>query len=332
MARKCLSSLALPWVVLLLAGACGSEAEPGESPPGGGGSGAAGATSVDVANLPYAPCADETRVGEFVITLAPEFTSVEGKVVDSVTPSLVPEQLESEGECRLVRLPNLLCDPGCPASTQTCGPGNQCLPLPVALDVGTVSVAGLVREVEMTANAATGNYRPPPPALPHPGFEPGAALRLSSSGGAAAPFELWGWGIDVFEPGPDPIEVAEGQPVRFGWVAPAEPGPARINARLNINNHGSSNTWLECDVPDTGSAELPASLVDALIAQGASGFPTLTISRRTATSTELEPGCVQLLVRSEQALDVSVAGIVSCESSEDCPDGQTCSTLEQFCQ
>src|SRR5688572_10840659 len=237
MAFLCLrrgSSLCIGLVVV----ACGSDAN--DTPAGAGGAGGVSPSTggVPASELPYEPCPIESNVGEFLIELGADFISVEGKVLDGVTPSLIPTTLASAGECRLVTLPNLLCDPACPASTQTCGTNNQCLPLPVAHDVGTVSVSGLARDVQMSANANTGNYRPGPPALPHPGFAAGADLRLASSGGDYTPFELRGWGIDVLEVPLEPLTVNAAQPVAIAWAAPAAAGPARVNARLNINNNG----------------------------------------------------------------------------------------------
>jgi hypothetical protein len=326
--------------VLCIAWLCvGCGSEDGAAPPSGSGAASAGVSEggnvtggVPASELPYDPCPVETGVGEFVIELGEGFTSVEGKVFDGVTPSLIPDELASAGECRLVTLPNLLCDPGCPVSTQTCGTNNQCQPLPVAQNVGTVTVSGLARAVEMTANANTGNYRPGPPALPHPGFAPGADLRLASSGGDYDPFELRGWGIEPLAVPAEPIGVNEGQPARIAWTPPTGAGPARVHAMLNVNNHGSSNTWIECDFVDTGTGEIPATLVDGLIAQGASGFPSITLARRTATSALIGPGCVQLLVTSSLALDVTLSGLVSCDDSSMCPTGQTCKPIERFCE
>lgn len=316
---------------------CGSDdAAPASAGAGsGGGVGAGGGVSeggIPASELPYEPCPAESGVGEFLIELGDGFTSVEGKVFDGVTPSLVPSELASGGECRLVTLPNLLCDPGCPVSTQTCGIDNQCQPLPVAQNVGTVAVSGLARAIEMTPNASTGNYRPGPPALPHPGFAPGADVRLAASGGDHEPFELRGWGIEALTVPPEPIGVSGGQPARIVWTPPASAGPARVHAVLNVNNHGSSNTWIECEFLDTGVGEIPATLVDGLIAQGASGFPSITLARRTATSATIATGCVQLLVASSLALDVTLEGLVSCDDSSMCPTGQTCTPVERFCE
>jgi hypothetical protein len=316
--------------------ACGGE-DGDPSAPSVAGAGGGGGSEVLASELPYQPCSAETAVGDFSIELGDGFTSVQGKVFDGVTPSLVPRQLASEGECRLVTLPNLLCEPGCPVSTQTCGENNQCMPTPVAHDVGTVTVSGLARAIEMTPNGATGNYRPGPPTLPHPGFAFGADLRLSASGGDYEPFELRGWGIEALEFPTDPITVTEGQPTTVAWPAPAEAGPARVHVQLNVNNHGSSKTWIECDFADTGTGTIAASLVDGLIAQGLSGFPTITLTRRTATSTNISPGCVQLFVTSRTdpgaAIDVTVTGLISCrDDSSVCPEGQSCKPIERYCE
>jgi hypothetical protein len=326
--------------ISLVCAACGSDDDAGAPASGGagagGGAGTGGSAGADdgvAANqIPYEPCAVENAVGQFLVTLGDGFTSVEGKVEDGVVPSLIPTELQRAGECRLVTLPNLLCDPGCTPATQTCGDNNQCLPIPQAHDVGTVTVTGLARDVQMTPNAATGNYRPGPPALPHPGFAPGADLRISTSGGDYEPFQLRGWGISALEL-PDPIAVSEGQPATISWAPPADAGPARVYAVLNVNNHGSSNTKIECDFADTGTGVIPAALVDALIARGASGFPTITLQRRTATSVDIPPGCVQFLVSSGGEFDITLSGLVSCDDDDSvCPEGQTCKPIERYCE
>jgi hypothetical protein len=334
MAFRCLSSASL-CVGLSCVSGCGSDGDPSASLAGAGGSAAtpsgAGAGGVPASQLPYEPCPAETRIGQFQILLRDGATSIDGQVFDGVEPAIVPGVLESEGSCRLVQLPTLGCNPGCAVSTQTCGPGNECLPRPVAHDVGAVSISGLVRAVDMTASSATSSYRPGPPALPYPGFEPGADLRLSASGGEYGSFELRGWGISPFEAVADPITVSEGQAVHLAWAAPVDPGPARVQVSLDINNHGSSSTSIDCDFPDTGAADIPASLIDALYAKGISGNPTITLGRGTATSASLAPGCVQFLVRSELDLDVTLPGLTSCGESSECPSGQTCNAM-QFCE
>jgi hypothetical protein len=321
---------------LLLAASFGACSGDGEGPSGGGGSGSgAGSTGlgqggIPAIELPYAPCDEAAVVGQFVIALGVGFTSVDGKVTDGVLSSQVPDELGREGDCRLLKAAPTTCTPACPVATQACDRSSTCVPLPRAHDVGMVTVHGLVVPLTMSANAVTRSYTNPM-TLPEVGFLPGADLRLITSGGDYAPFELRGWGVSPLVLG-EPIEVVEGRATQVSWQAPAVAGPARVDVLLNINQHGSTKAWIECDFADTGAGDIPPTLIDGLIEQGLTGYPTLTATRRSATSQTIEPGCVELLVASDVAVDVEVEGIVSCNTSAECPEGQTCLPVERFCQ
>jgi len=314
---------AVPALSLWLVG-CATEQSPG---PGGGSE-----LQGEPPDMPYAPCASERQVGEFTIERGADYTSVEGKVYDAITPNRVAQLEAREGECQLLALPAFLCNPGCPVSTETCGADGHCMPLPQPVAVGAVHVSGMVVPVELTANAVTGGYRPRGAQLPHPGFEPGAALALQASGGDFSAFELWGWGIFPLTQVDAPVHVAAGTPTTLGWAAPQSAGPGRLHVSLNVNNHGRNNAWIECDFADDGAAEIPAALIDALLAHGQSGFPTVNFSRRTVTSSELDWGCVQLAVSSTLSAGVSLGGLTSCNDSSMCSAGQTCRPLERFCE
>lgn len=323
--------LALPFAIVGAALGCGdSTADDGA---GGASAASGGFGGVDASLLPYEPCPDDTGVGEFVIELGNGFTRVGGEVNDAVLGSDVPTEVDTEGDCRLLQDVVTTCDPGCPAATQACSPDGVCVALPRKRDVGSVTVRGLLVPLVMQPNASTRSYANPAlPQLPNPGFVPGADLRIASAGGDYAPFELRGWGISPLVLSGDVIDVRRGQPVRLAWEAPEVPGPARVNVELNINFHGSNSARIECDFPDTGAAEIAARLVDGLFARGLSGNPTLTATRRSATSATIEPGCVQMLVYSEVSTPVQVEGVVTCRTSSDCPPPQMCLPVELFCQ
>jgi hypothetical protein len=329
------------WAAVLLAvtlapfAACSGD--DGGAPNAGGAAGAdsngLGRGGVPAAELPYAPCPEGDVAGQFVIELGDGFTSVGGQVTEGVLPGAVPDELARAGDCRLLRARQTTCVPACAISTERCDSEGVCMALPRTHDVGTVTVHGLAIPMQMRANAVTRKYSNPAlPMLPNPGFLPGADLRITSAGGDYAPFELRGWGVSPLVLGSEPIEIAEGQPTRLGWQAPATAGPARLHIELNINHHGSTNAKIECDFADTGAAEISATLIDGLIAEGLSGFPTLTATRRSATSLQIEPGCVELLVISEVSVSVRVEGITSCNTNMPCPIGQTCLQVELFCQ
>lgn len=324
----------LPGLLAPLAGLTGC----GEDGPASGAGGTAGANAggfggIDASLLPYEPCAADVRVGGFEIRLDEGFTSVDGEVNDAVRSSGIPAALGSEGDCRLLSPVVTTCTPECPPASAECSPERVCVPLPRTRSVGTVSVRGLAIPLAMEPNAVTRDYTNPAlPMLPHPGFLPGADVRLDAAGGEYAPFELRGWGVSALVLSGDVIDVRRAAPVRLAWEAPDEPGPARLNVRLEINVHGANKAWIECDFPDTGAAEIPALLVDGLFEQGLSGDPTLTAVRRSATSVEIEPGCVDLIVSSALSTPVQVEGIVSCRESSECPPPQQCVPLERFCE
>jgi hypothetical protein len=293
----------------------------------------AGTAGPPASQLPYTPCALDQRVGQFSIELAERYTSVSGQVFDGLAPKDVPVEVASDTDCRLLRAPQPQCDPGCEPSTEACAEGNSCVPRPVAHDLGSVTVTGLGVPLEMHANLVTKSYsNPPVPALPQPGFAPGADLRLASSGGDYAPLMLRGWGVSALSGVASPIPVRPSVPTELRWDAPADAGPGRVHLELNINHHGSNENWIECDVADTGAATLPVGLVDMLFGSGESGYPTLTVTRRTATSAAITPGCVELLVSSQSTSDVQLDDLRSCSSAADCDPGQTCRPYELYCE
>lgn len=324
------------WLPLLgsLAAAAGCADDGPSNGAGGGGAASMGAFGgAPASELPYAPCAPDALVGQFVVELAEGFTRVDGQVSDAVLPSGIPELLASEGECRLLRPLVTTCTPACPFATEVCGPEGECVPLPRTRDVGTVTVRGLLVPLSMQANPITRSYaNPAQPVLPHPAFSPGADLRIDSGGGDYAPFELRGWGVSPLVLSSEVIDVRRGQAARLAWQAPDAPGPARVYVNLNINFHGTSGARIECDFLDTGAAEIPASLIDGLFEQGISGNPTLTAVRRSATSLDIEPGCVQMLVDAPVDTPVQVEGVISCRRSSDCPPPAECIPVKLFCQ
>lgn len=308
-------------LTLLLSG-CGEDSKPDAGEP----------PDVEVTGEPlstYEPCAVEEDLGDFSVELADDFTSVSGKIEGAVDPVTLTVELAREGSCRLVTPPGFNCDPPC-ASSQWCGADMICATKPEARDLGTVSVQGLSAPASMTPNPNTKGYSLAPP-LPHPGYEPGANILLTTTGGEFEPITLRGWGVSLFEL-TEQARVDPGTATALRWAAPSDPGPARVTVSLNINLHGSNKAWIECDFPDTGSAEIPATLIDGLIAQGVTGNPTLSVARRTASSASIEPGCVEFVVQSLIETPVAVAGLTSCEDSSECPDGMTCRTVEMFCE
>lgn len=269
-----------------------------------------------------APCDSAVRAGGFTIQLEDGYTQVEGQVFDAANPAPKVE-LDADGDCRLLVTENHFCDPACGA-TEVCTADLACVAKPVAVEVGNVSVSGLSAAVTMEPNVT--NFYLNLDELPHPGFMAGTEVSLQAAGGAGADgFSLRGVGSEPFEVSGGDITVVRDEPVSLGWAAPADPDITTVHLDLDIGHHGGSPATIECDTADTGSFEIPATLVNQLIDYGVAGFPELRVTRQTIDSADVGGRCFELMVApSSASLAVVIDGLDSCSTSADCPDGQTC--------
>lgn len=278
--------------------------------------------------IEYSPCSDATGVGSFVVraveedgTDRPPRIHVSGSVRDGVVPMDVWEPLAEAGDCRLMVGPSFFCDPIC-GSSEACAAGGSCIAYPRSRSVGDVQIAGLAAEVSMSPSAS--NYYEPLAVVPYPGFGEGADIQLDAQGGDYAAFTLFGQGVRALSLADGEITVAREQPVNLRWAAQDAPGSARIHVELDVAHHGGTLARIECEAADTGALDVPAALVTQLLDRGVAGFPAVLVSRRTVDSIAIAPGCVEFVVSSEVARQVTVPGVVSCSAVYPCPDGQTC--------
>lgn len=304
--------------LILVLAACGGSSE--SSPDGG-------IVPTPDGSLTYNPCPKATHVGGFSVALQDGYTSAQGQVASGVVPGDIPEATQTAGECILYRPRSLLCNPAC-ANGQTCGENGVCITYPSNLSVGTVAITGLTAPVQMTANAPV-YYYTFRGTLPHPGFMPGDTVSLSATG--AEVFALRGRGIDPLTLTATVVPLRRGQPAQAGWNPPSVDVPAKITLSLNIANHGGNPGQIDCIVPDTGSYAIPSSLVDALLDLGASGFPTLIVTRKTVDAATLSQGCIEFSVQHQAVADIDILGLISCSGDQDCPQGQTCQ-VDLTCQ
>jgi hypothetical protein len=262
-------------------------------------------------------------VGGFRIQLAAEYTGVNGSVRNGLVPADVPHIGTEEGSCRLLEQRILFCDPTCGAG-ETCGEGGSCVDYPINQQVGVVSVTGLNGALSMEPNA-TGSYtNPAMPALPHPGFDEGAAIELTAEGGDLEAFTLRGEGVAALSVAEEPIVASMGQPLTLSWEPGAASDAVRLAVKIEFNRHGGTPSWIECDMDDTGSFEVPASIVDALLSLEVSGWPTVTFTRRSVDSVELSVGCVELQVFSQVVRELEIEGVQSCDDDHPCPNDAEC--------
>lgn len=301
-------------LVLLTIAACGSETSPPASTPDAG--------QVDNSAAKDAPCPEASHVGGFTASLEAGFTAVQGQVSDGVTPFRISDVVAMAGPCQLLQPPTLFCDPPCTGST-TCDANMKCVPLPVNVSVGAVSVTGLAQPVTMTARAPVFFYTNLGK-LDHPGFTEGSQVELQAAGEATVlPFALAARGVAPLVVTTASVPLARDQAMGLQWSAPAQ-RVADIKIELNIANHGGTPGRVECHVPDTGSFTVPVTLTNRLLDRGFSGFPSLTLTRQSVSSIETAVGCVQFAIESGVGLDVAIPGLVSCSSNADCTPPQTC--------
>ncbi|MGK3995493.1 hypothetical protein [Sorangium sp. So ce1024] len=81
---------------------------------------------------------------------------------------------------------------------------------------------------------------------------------------------------------------------------------------------------LECTAEDTGSLELPASLVTQLLDLGVAGVPSILVARKAVGSTTIAQGRVDLVISSQVERPVEIAGLPSCHDDSEFPEGQAC--------
>ncbi len=259
-----------------------------------------------------------------------ESTWIDGKVADAVVPTSVLEPLVTEGGCTLWRRNNPFCDPACNPGT-TCTFEGTCVDYPLNQDLGTVQVRGLASDVELTPIFPGNTYSDT--TLAHPSIVAGATVELAMPGGVYGPATLYGVGIEPLTPLDAGWTVAEGVALAVSW-APPEAATVRseVVLSLSVDQHGITPGAVRCVFADTGSAEVPAPVVSALVSAGVTGFPSGALERRTADHAAAGEGCMDLQVRSPRAVEVDVAGHTPCVTDKDCPDGQDCDEELQTCR
>ncbi len=301
-----------PLLLVALVAACGGEDDP--APPT--------MTPPPADTGGYAPCSASTKVGALVADIKERFTSVQGSVANGVRPVDVPMVEMSSGGCELLRPRTLFCNTPC-GGGMTCDEGDKCVPLPENQSVGTVTITGLAAAVEMTSRAPVYFYNFLG-TLPHPGFAAGDELQLSATGDGVAAFSIATKGVDALVATTASVALERGQPAVVEWTSAAADPAVKLAIELNIANHGGTPGRIECTADDSGRFEIPAALVTALLDGGWSGFPSLSLTRAGVGSTDTDLGCVELEARSRVTLPVTIPGLTSCSSNDDCVAPQTC--------
>jgi hypothetical protein len=275
-------------------------------------------------------CDIAERVGRFSIEKQKDFGVVTGTIHDGVVPTSIPELIAEKDGCKVYKRRNLACSPAC-VGAETCGEEGSCIPYPLQVSVGTITVSGLTKPTVMEPQKPGAVYFAP--GADNPPFELYSNIVLAAVGTDDRPaFELFGIGSEPLEEGPTWF-LEQGEDLELVWPAPADDSvPTHISVDLTIDQHGNSPLSLSCVLDDTGTGTVPAELIDELINSGVTGFPNGRIARHTVDKLELDVGCVELVVGSGFSASVAVAGVTPCKTPADCPDGQTCNTTLERCE
>ena len=307
----------------------GGSAGTGSGGTGGGTGGAGGSGGSGGAD---SGSGGDALVGTFQVRIVPNdqgsgTTSVLGKVYDGPTPAAINWIPGTKsGACVLLTPKVPFCDPAC--GSDVCVGSGVCQAYPTGKSVGTVSVTGLKTGAGAGAlellEVAKAYQLPGGTTLSYPPFAEGDAIRVTTSGGDYAPFTLEARGIAVLEVTSSSLVVETGKPLALAWKAASMPAATEIHVKLDISHHGGSKGMIECDAPDSGSLEIPASMITELVSLGVAGFPTIVIARESIGSRTITPGRVELVITSDVEMAVTVPGVRSCTADTDCGAGQTC--------
>lgn len=275
-------------------------------------------------------CDLAVKYGRFGVDETEQYTSVQGQVSAGVVPVTVLQNIQEEGGCRLMKRENPFCDPPCGPGF-TCDYDGECIVFPEPQDLGDVIVRGLTERIKMEPRQPGFNYF----AVPEDGMVAGQTVQLRSTGGAWDEFEAWGVGVETMVLPEELIWViVEATSLDIEWPPGTAGARSEIHFQLNIDQHGTSPATLICDFPDTGSATVPAAMIDGLRGAGVTGWPAASLSRRTVDNVTLSDGtgCVEFTIASPRNVDVTVSGYIPCNQQNPCPDGLTCNQAIELCE
>ncbi|HKP60200.1 MAG TPA: hypothetical protein VJV78_25925 [Polyangiales bacterium] len=246
-------------------------------------------------------------------------TALLGKLYDGPTPArIIWELAAEEGDCRLLTPRTPFCEMSCGGSA-ACVEDGVCQDYPSARSAGRVRVLGVrttAGALEFSMDPIAGAYQPAGGIkLPYLAFEAGDSLQLQ-----AASFTIRARGIAPLEVGGGELLLEPDRALELSWDAAQATDDSRVQLKLDISHHGGSKGMIECDLPDTGGAQLPAALVTQLLELGIAGFPTIILTRVGLG----HAGDVAFRVESKVERSVTIAGLTSCTRDGDCSEGAKC--------
>ncbi len=278
-------------------------------------------------------CPIGTAYGAFKVSMLEQYSSVDGKVSNGLSPVEIPQLVSEDGYCQLLRRLNPICDTSC-ESGYTCGFSGECELQPTAQDAGVISISGLEKSVSMEPIQPGNRYFDT--SLSHPPFAEGDELRLVSTDGFAGTLDLKARGVAPLTIADERWLVQQGSALSVNWNT-GQLDDAEVVLTFDVNQHGVSPLFVRCIFPDTGAGSVPQAIIDQLLTldeSPVSGFPSGYLIRRTIDSSPLPQGegCVEFSALASAEATVRVAGFEPCKTNGDCPSDMTCNTTTNLCQ
>jgi hypothetical protein len=340
--------LTLAATLTLACGRDGNDAQqPQVSSAGNSNGGNGGNTGPINAQPTQASDPDAPQVGSFTVSMPPpnpttgdrEAAAFQGVVRDGPAVESTSWSVVDEDEHCILYAPSIpFCDPPC-ESGSACVTGDVCQVHPTAHSLGKATIQGLELEDGTTEFAITPlrpnfNYLPGASVtLVNPPATEGDPVQLVTEGGDYEPLTLVALAIAPldFHTDGEALPFEPDTALLLEWTAPESPEQSEIWIEVDISHHGGAKGKINCTAPDVGRLEIAQSLVSGLIDLGVAGYPTITLSRRSAGFANIEPGRVALEIVSDLELPLAIPGLISCTSPDDCSANQTCGT-DRTCQ
>lgn len=257
-------------------------------------------------------------------TMAKAFSVAGGTVYDGPVPEAFPLSVSlEEAGCKLLEPKLPFCSNGC-GGDAACVDDETCAAYPKAQDVGILRLEGLGSE-PVTMEPFPPSFAYQSEVLPHPPCVEGESVRLSADDFSASSTCI----APLIVADPE-FAVRRDEALELDWEAPAQADQARVLIKLDVSHHGGKKGEIDCNVPDTGNFEIPASLVTALVDLGLAGYPTIVLTRIASAASAEAPG-VGFEISSSIELEVDT-GISSCTEDAQCAMDQKCNMDKLICE
>ncbi|HUS66773.1 MAG TPA: hypothetical protein VMZ28_19685 [Kofleriaceae bacterium] len=281
-------------LLILLAG-CGGDDDGGATPDGGDDPAADGGGGDRVTD--YVP----NRVGSIELVEDGSIGTTAIAALRDKAQLPTASLLASQGECEIWTHPlaQASCDPPC--ADGYCAATDECVPFPVLVDAGTITVTGLTEALSFASGEF--GYQPDPEFPPEDLFAADAVITAEAAGADADGFTLEAQGVPTLVADLDlefdtTLVLEDGVDREIRWTAE---DAGTIQLGVQVGWHGAAyEALLLCEADDDGSLTIPGGLVTQF-PRASNGMEQHAswIARITRDTVTIDGGPVELVVASQ---------------------------------